>query len=425
MIQDLQTIDDPRDTIHRTVQVLTEGGIVGLPSETVYGLVANSLNESSVRDLAAWSAAAWSSWMPCDDGTACFADGRVALSLRSCQTADDFLVQTVADMDDPAVRARVTLHSLTRRLCERCFPGPLTIIAPASDHASAISRLPNTVRQWIGGHSDQPEVAFRVADQRILSHVHRYMAAPLVWAELPDQHGEAITTAKSLENRLSMLAEASDTLAPVSLILDDGVSRYGGWGTSVRVNAHTWSIRRDGVIQRAAMKQFVKPVIAVVCTGNTCRSPMAETLLRDILQTQFGREDIARVVSAGVAAGRGGGASPQAVEVMGQMGLDLTGHSSQPLDEELVSMSDLILTMTRRHRDAILAAYPDRADRVFTVRRDGGDITDPVGLPVEVYRQCADQLRTELSKWVGELGEEFFPQEVTDGDQECHNEPGE
>jgi protein-tyrosine phosphatase len=170
------------------------------------------------------------------------------------------------------------------------------------------------------------------------------------------------------------------------------------------------------------MKQFVKPVIAVVCTGNTCRSPMAETLLREKIREKFGSEDAVRVLSAGVAAGGGSGASPQAVEVMGARGLDLTGHSSQQLDESIINVADLVLTMTRGHQRAILAAWPTMNDRVFTLRRDGGDITDPVGMPVETYQQCADQIDQELTAWLDELGDDFLPQEGVDGDQPLDGE---
>ncbi|MEM6778145.1 MAG: protein tyrosine phosphatase [Planctomycetota bacterium] len=419
MLYDLQSMEDPRDMVHRCVQTLVEGGLVGMPSETVYGLIASARDVNAVQRLdrilrQAWPRQPASSSKIAVDRTI---QGSLALSLRSGESAGDFLMHT----------GRGRGYSLARRLCERCFAGPLTLVADASDPASAMSHLPIEVQEILMA-GDSRDAAFRVSDHRLLSHVHRYLAAPLVWGEMPDEGGKPITTAEGLQSRLREIGSGDnesdevDSASGLPLILDDGVSRYGGWGTTVRVNERTWTVLRDGVIQRAAMNQFVKPVIAVVCTGNTCRSPMAETLLKDILQRRFGREDAARVVSAGVAAGRGGGASPQAVEVMGQQGLDLTGHASRPLDDELVSMADLVLTMTRRHRDAILAAWPNRADRVFTLRRDGGDITDPVGMPVDVYQACANQLRDELTKWVDELGPDFFPVELPEHGGDRHND---
>ena len=136
---------------------------------------------------------------------------------------------------------------------------------------------------------------------------------------------------------------------------------------------------------------------------------MAETLLREQLRQKLGSEDAVRVLSAGVAAATGSGASPQAVEVMGARGLDLTGHCSRPLDDAVMNVADLVLTMTRGHRAAILAAWPDMHDRVHTLRRDGGDVSDPVGMPVDVYQDCANQIEGELAAWIESLDEDFFP----------------
>jgi protein-tyrosine phosphatase len=211
---------------------------------------------------------------------------------------------------------------------------------------------------------------------------------------------EAPTTAQGVVKQLG---------DSVPLLLDDGPTRYGGASTVARVLGNRLEVLREGVIERAAMNQFVKPVVALVCTGNTCRSPMAETLLREQLRKKFGCEDAVRVLSAGVAAGQGSGASPQAIEVMGSRCLDLTGHSSRALDDEVMNVADLVLTMTRGHRAAILAAWPDMQDRVHTLRRDGGDISDPVGMPVDVYEACAEQIDRELAAWIEALDADFFP----------------
>ncbi|SMP48151.1 protein-tyrosine phosphatase [Neorhodopirellula lusitana] len=411
MIYDLQQTDDPRDIVHRSVQTLVEGGVIGLPSETVYGLVASALCVDAVKKLV--------QIISHGNPTGNLQWGQIALCIRSSESVGDYLLpQTL----------------LARRLTERCFPGPLTLVSDCSADGSAVCMLPQEVqrllRQPANGDGKTgglgKEAASRVSKHRLLSHIHRYLSAPLIWGEFPVEPAPA--DSPSSPNRgattITALSEQIDRSAPeanLPLLLDDGVSRYGGVGTVVRAAGNSWQILREGVIQRAAMNQFVKPVIAIVCTGNTCRSPMAETLLRDLLHKKFGREDVVRVISAGVAAGRGSGAAPQSVEVMGRLGLDLTGHCSQPLDDPLMSMSDLVLTMTRRHRDAILAAWPDRKDRVFTLRRDGGDISDPVGMPVDIYEQCAQQMRGELEQWIEALDDDFFPNTSDAATLEGHN----
>ncbi len=279
----------------------------------------------------------------------------------------------------------------------------MTLVAAVSESRSAAAEFPEGVRRQLPGCGG--EVAFRVSHHRILAHLHRYLSAPLILAPAASIEGKPPTTVAGVSPEIA---------AQLPLLLDDGPTRYGGESTVVRVAGREWKVLREGVIERAAMNQFVKPVIALVCTGNTCRSPMAETLLRERLRKKLGCEDAIRVISAGVAAADGSGATPQAIEVMGQLGLDLTGHSSRPLDESVINVADLVLTMTRGHRAAILAAWPDMHDRVHTLRRDGGDIHDPVGMPVESYQACAQEIDEELSKWVDALGDDFFPRPVSE-----------
>lgn len=372
-ILDLQATDDPRDIIHRTVQALVEGAVVGVPTETVYGLAAHALSESAVARL-------------CEIKKR--QDAPLAISVGSREAAGDFFCQ---------------LSPLARRLTYRCWPGPLTLVVPCDQQNSAASRLPESVRQRITG--DQGCIGFRVVDHRVLSHIHRFLAGPLVLTSANLSGKPAQTTAPPVA------AQLGDSLP---LLLDDGPTRYGGASSVARVVGNRLEILREGAIEKAAMNQFIKPVIALVCTGNTCRSPMAETVLRERLRTKLGCEDAVRVLSAGVAASSGSGASPQAVEVMGKRGLDLTGHSSRPLDDGVMNVADIVLTMTRGHRAAILAAWPEMHDRVFTLRRDGGDITDPVGMPVEVYEQCAEQMELELVAWIESLDDDFFPETTSD-----------
>jgi protein-tyrosine phosphatase len=366
---DLRATDDPRDMVHRTVQALVEGRVVAVPTETVYGLAADALNEQAVAKL-------------------CEIKGRLSehpltLSVQSREAAEDFLCEP---------------SPLARRLGHRCWPGPLTLVTCCPSSLSAVHQLPAGVRQRI--ISPDGCVGLRVVDHRILSGLHRYLSGPLVLTSANVSGQEPPTTAAGVAKQLG------DSL---SLLLDDGPTRYGGVSTVARVIGNRLEILREGVIERAAMNQFVKPVIVLVCTGNTCRSPMAETLLRERLRKKFGCEDAVRVLSAGVAAAHGCGASPQAIEVMGKRGLDLTGHSSRALDDDVINLADLVLTMTRGHRAAILAAWPDMQDRVHTLRRDGGDISDPVGMSVDVYESCALQIDAELSAWLDALEPDFFP----------------
>ena len=97
------------------------------------------------------------------------------------------------------------------------------------------------------------------------------------------------------------------------------------------------------------------------------------------------------------------GANPEAVVVMRSMGIDLSEHESQPLTEQLVRHTDLLLAMTRSHQQAILVEWPDAADRVRLLCHGGQDVPDPIGGPPELYQRCAAQIKAELLEWIKEL----------------------
>ena len=101
-------------------------------------------------------------------------------------------------------------------------------------------------------------------------------------------------------------------------------------------------------------------------------------------------------MSAGIAAMMGGRASAEAVDVASRMGHDLTQHETQPLTEPLVRHADVVYTMTRSHREAIVAQWPNAAERTHLLCTDGSDVADPIGGPLERYQCCAKQIQREL-----------------------------
>jgi protein-tyrosine-phosphatase len=109
------------------------------------------------------------------------------------------------------------------------------------------------------------------------------------------------------------------------------------------------------------------------------------------------------VESAGIAARRGGGAAAEASSVMQEIGLDLSAHASQPLTDRMARNADLILTMTRGHRDAVVNEWPETADRVHLLRGDGTDVADPIGRSRDVYLECSRQIDVEIKAWVDRM----------------------
>ncbi len=141
-------------------------------------------------------------------------------------------------------------------------------------------------------------------------------------------------------------------------------------------------------------------IILFVCTGNVCRSPMAEGLFRHALG---GRNDY-RVLSAGLGAMEGQPPSPYAVQAVKELGINISGLRSRMLSLELVQQADYIFGMTHAHIDTVALLYPQAAEKTFLLREFDEtldlfekDITDPIGGSYEVYLNCRDQLEQGIA----------------------------
>lgn len=387
---DLQKADDPRDIVYLAVQALAEGKVIAVPSETVYALAASVLCAEAVQRLAVLK-------KPSDDAP-----------VRSGGLADQCWLAVAVKSADEALDYMCHDSTLALRFARRCWPGPVTLVTPCDWQRSAVSRFPKPVRDLIV--SDSGDIGIRVVSHPLFVQMQKYCAGPIALCSARRYGQPQATTG---------IAVAEQFGDDIPLVLDHGATHFGGPSTVVRVRGNQFKILREGVVETAAIRQYARPSIVLVCTGNTCRSPMAEALLKRQLDQRLGNSPsgtiIPHVTSVGLAAMPGDAASPQAVEVMKARGLDISHHSSQPFGEQVIRSADLILTMTQSHRNAILARWPEAQSRVHTLRHDGRDITDPVGAPVEIYQACADQIDQELARWVDSLGPEWVAIPDVDG----------
>ena len=135
--------------------------------------------------------------------------------------------------------------------------------------------------------------------------------------------------------------------------------------------------------------------VLFICTGNVCRSPMAEGIFRHAVQ---GRGNY-QVLSAGLGAMEGQPPSPYAVQAVKELGIDISGQRSRMLTPDLVQQADFIFGMTHSHIDTVMLLYPQAAEKTFLLREFDEtldwfekDISDPIGGSYDVYLNCRDQI---------------------------------
>ncbi len=133
--------------------------------------------------------------------------------------------------------------------------------------------------------------------------------------------------------------------------------------------------------------------ILFVCTGNTCRSPMAEAIALDLLRSHEHWAERVRVFSAGVGAGEGAPTTEEAVESLRRLGVEAPRHRSVQLTAEMIRGADLIFGMTRSHVDAVRAIDESAAGKIFPLDPEARDVPDPIGGPQSIYDETARRLR--------------------------------
>ena len=139
--------------------------------------------------------------------------------------------------------------------------------------------------------------------------------------------------------------------------------------------------------------------VLFVCSGNTCRSPLAEA----IASTLFGSDGKRSFESAGIEADEGGPVSPGALAVALEIGLDLSGHCARLLAREMIEQADEVYVMTAPQRKSLLHLDALAAPKVALLDPLGGEIVDPAGGDLELYRRTREHLRRAIEARFGEL----------------------
>jgi protein-tyrosine phosphatase len=359
---------DYEASIRRAAEAIAAGKLVVLPTETVYGAA----------------------------GDVSHPDGRRRLAELRGDTPGERKPFTIhlADVED-ADRYLGEVNDFARRLMRKLWPGPVGMVFEVQ------AERRKEVANELG-----------VAEDVIYDGSHIVLRCPddLVTREVLSGLGPVAMTVASPGGATPWSPQGLDVEldGKVELIIDAGHTRYSKPSTLLHVHPDRYEIVRQGIYDERIIEKLLRTTILYVCSGNTCRSPMAEALTRRLLAEKLGvtEADLERsgmaVISAGSYAMPGARATPQAVEAVKNWGADLSQHRSKPLTLDLIHQADVIFTMGRSHAGAVIAMAPSAAPKVLTLD-PAGDIDDPIGSDVGVYQELAGQLHGLIQKRLAEM----------------------
>ncbi len=355
--------------IAAAARILDEGGVVAFPTETVYGL-----------------------------GCRAEAGAIARLDELKGRGAEKRYTLHIADAED--VRRYVpSMPPHAVKLVKGAWPGPVTIVfelspADLEKQKDVVSPEAFDVLYAAG------TIGIRCIDNRIGQSLLVAAGSPIV-APSVNRSGEkpAVTAGEVLaafEGRIPMILTGA------------GDCRYGGGSTVVRITDGRVEILRQGVVKQENIEEMSQIRILFLCTGNTCRSPMAEGFCRKIVSEKLncGVDEVGQmsynIASAGVMAVGSIGASPEAVQACSEKGVEISEHRSRVLDCDEAKGCDYIFALTESHRRSLGERCPEAACKCVLL--DGaGDIPDPIGAPVAVYRECARRIEKAVDKRISEI----------------------
>lgn len=334
------------EKIEYAAGVIRKGGIVAVPTETVYGLAVNQSDKKAVESL-------------------------YVLKNRPQEKASAIHVCELRDLKKFDLQISKAAYKLMCLL----WPGPLTVVLKTADGSA---------------------VGFRCPDNKITRSIIRFADVPVV-----------IPSANISGHMPSLNADevAKEFNGKIDLIVDGGASRIGVSSTVIDATSSDIKVLREGAVSSKQIDKLINSkIILFVCTGNTCRSFMAEVIFNHLALKM--NKNI-KALSCGTSATSGFTPSQDAIFVLEQIGLKTEGYKTKRLSAHLVDVADVVLTMDTYHKQQVIDLVPGAIDKTFLLKEYRSDsaktldtlvVNDPIGHPVQAYKECMHELKREIER---------------------------